>query len=83
VDKVNCTMVRVSLRFSLALLAPMLVPDKQQRADIGSGKEAGCAGATEHSRTEGKSPRVEPACGRETVLVSGRWIRLHAESTIL
>jgi hypothetical protein len=69
VDKVDCTMVRESLRFSLALLAPMLVSDEQQRANIGSGKEAGC-GAIEHSRTEGMSPMVEPTCGREMVLVS-------------
>lgn len=71
VDKVDCTMVRESLRFSLALLAPMPVSDEQQRANIGSGKEAGC-GAIEHSRTEGMSPMVEPTCGREMVLVSGR-----------
>jgi hypothetical protein len=71
VDKVDCTMVRESLRFSLALLAPMLVPDEQQRANIGSGKEAAC-GAIEHSRTEGTSPRVEPTCEHEIVPVSGR-----------
>jgi hypothetical protein len=64
-------MVRESLRFSLALLAPMLVPDEQQRANIGSGKEAAC-GAIEHSRTEGTSPIVEPTCGQEIVPVSGR-----------
>jgi hypothetical protein len=64
VDKVDCTMVRESLRFSLALLAPMLVPDEQQRANIGSGKEAGC-GAIKHSRTDGMSPSVEPICVHE------------------
>ncbi|KAN0107266.1 hypothetical protein V8E52_010318 [Russula decolorans] len=70
VDKVDCAMVRESLRFSLALLAPMLVSDEQQRANIGSGKEADC-GAIGHSRTDGMSPMVEPTCGREMVLVSG------------
>ena len=70
VDKVDGTMVRESLRFSLALLAPMLVSDEQQRANIDSGKEAGC-GAIEHSRTDGMSPIVEPTCGREMVPVSG------------
>ena len=69
VDKVDCAMVRESLRFSLALLAPMLVPDEKLQANIGSGKEAG-RGAIEHSRTEGDS-RVKPACGPEMVLVSG------------
>jgi hypothetical protein len=71
VDKVDCTMVRESLRFSLALLAPMLVPDEQQRANIGSGKEAGF-GAIEDSRSEGMNPMVKPTCGHETVLESGR-----------
>ena len=71
IDKVDCTMVRQSLCFSLALLAPMLVSDKQQCANIGPGKEAGC-GAIEHSRTKGMSPMVEPTCGREMVLGSER-----------
>ena len=68
VDKVDRDRIRESLRFSLALLAPMLLPDKQQRANIGSGKEASC-GATEHSSTADNGPRVE---SRETVEVSGR-----------
>ena len=71
IDRVDCTMVRESLRFSLALLAPMLVSDEQQRTNIGSGKEVGC-GAIEHSRTEGMSLMVGPTCGREMVLRSGR-----------
>lgn len=70
VDKVNCAMVHESLRFSLAILAPMLVPNGQQRANTGSGKEAGCS-ANEHSRTEGMSPRAEPTRGHETAPVSG------------
>jgi hypothetical protein len=70
IDRVDCTMVRESLRFSLALLAPMLVSDREQRANIGTGNEAGC-GAIEHSRTEGMNPMVKPTCGREMVLRSG------------
>ena len=70
VDKVDFTMVRESLRFSLALLAPMLVLDEYQRANIASGKEAGC-GAIERSRYEGMSPRVEPTCRNEIVPASG------------
>jgi hypothetical protein len=70
VDKVDFTMVRKSLRFSLALLAPMLVLDEHQRANIASGKEAGC-GAIERSRYEDMSPRVEPTCRNEIVPASG------------
>jgi hypothetical protein len=75
VDKVDCTMVRESLRFSLALLAPMLVLDEQQRDNITSGKEAGC-GVIEHSRYEGMTPRFQPTCGHEIVPVSGRRVAL-------
>lgn len=71
VCKVDCTMVRESLRFSLALLAPMLVPGEQKCANIASGKEAGCSDI-ERSRYEGMSPKVEPTCGHEIVPVSGR-----------
>lgn len=71
VDKVNCTMVRESLRFALALLAPMLVPGEQQRVNIGSGKEAG-VGTIEDSRSEGMNPVAEPTCGHEIELMSGR-----------
>ena len=70
VDRINCAMVRESLRFSLVILAPMLVPIGQQRANISSGKEAGCS-ADEHSRTESMCPRAEPTRGQETMPVSG------------
>jgi hypothetical protein len=49
VDKVNCVRARESLCFALALLAPMLVPGEQQRANIGS--VVGCS-TIEHSRAE-------------------------------
>jgi hypothetical protein len=64
VDVVDCARAREALRFSLALLAPMLVPGGQHKADIGG--VVGCSD-TEHSRAEGVSPTVEPRSGHETV----------------
>jgi hypothetical protein len=63
VDKVDSTRARESLRFALALLAPMLVPGKQRRGNIGS-----VVGRTnEHSRAEGMRPKVDPCPGHETI----------------
>jgi hypothetical protein len=68
VDKVNCVMARESLRFPLALLAPMLVPGGQQRADIGS---TVCCTAIGHSIAECVSHEVGPRSGHETVSEQG------------
>jgi hypothetical protein len=64
VDEVNCARAREALRFSLALLAPMLVPGGQHSADIGS---VVGPGDIEHPSVEGVSPTVEPRSGYETV----------------
>ena len=61
VDKVDCARAHEALRFSLALLAPMLVLGGQHSTDIGSA--VGGGGDIEHSRAEGISPTVEPRSG--------------------
>lgn len=65
VDKVDCARAHEALRFSLALLAPMLVLGGQHSTDIGSA--VGGGGDIEHSRAEGISPTVEPRSGLETM----------------
>jgi hypothetical protein len=64
VNEVDYARAHEALRFSLALLAPMLVLGEQHSADIGS---AVGGGDIEHSRAEEMSLKVEPRSGLETV----------------
>lgn len=64
-DKFNCAVAHKSLRFALALLAPMLVPGEQQRTDI-ERAETDCK-AVGHPSPEGVTPKISPRSDHEAV----------------
>ena len=63
--KFNHTRAHGPLRFALALLAPMLVPDEQQH--VNNGSVMGFY-PTKHPRAEGMDPKIDPRSGHEIVL---------------
>ena len=67
VDQVEDARARESLEFSLALLAPMLVPGKQQRTNNGDVVGCGTIDSAEQPIAEGASPKIDPRSGHGAV----------------